>query len=357
MSIPELVGKAQTVLGAIDPDELGITHTHEHFLIDMSVWFEEPAECSQKALAHQPVSFENLGWVRYHVWDSLDNIVLMDEEVAISEGLRFKRAGGSTIVDVTNIGIGRDPLALTRIARATGLNIIMGAGFYVEEAQPPGVRFSEDELAEEIVRDITVGVGNTGIGAGIIGEIGNSWPTRDRDKIALRAVASAQRQTGAPINIHPGRSPESPFEIIEVLDNAGADVSRVAMSHMERTISDHDTRVRLARTGCYLEYDMFSWEGWFPRRMVLSESNPIKTDLPNDAERINQIMALIDEGFLNQVLVAHDHCMKHRLWHYGGSGYSHILDNVVPLMREKGMPEEHIHTILVENPKRLLQFV
>ena len=357
MGLSELVGKVQTVLGITDPEQLGITLTHEHFLVHVSVWFEEPATCSERALSHQPVSLSNLGWVRYHYWDNLDNIVLMDEEIAINEGLRFKRAGGSTVVDMTNIGMARDPLALARISRATGLNIIMGSGYYVEEAQPQGVKLTEEALTDEIVHDITVGVGNTGIRAGIIGEIGNSWPTRDRDKTLLRAVARAQKQTGAPVNIHPGRSPDSPFEIIEVLDNAGADISRVVMSHMERTISEHNNRVRLAKTGCYVEYDMFSWEGWFPRRMVLSESNPIKTDLPNDAERINQIMVLINEGFLNQILISHDMCMKHNLWHYGGPGYSHILDNVVPLMRKKGMPEETIRTILVENPKRLLQFV
>jgi len=357
MSIAELVGKAQTVLGIIDPDQLGITLPHEHFLFDMSVMFEEPAESSQKELAHQPVSFSNIGWIHYHPWDNVDNIVLMDEEVAISEGLRFKRAGGNSVIDVTNIGLGRDPLALTRISRATGLNIIMGAGYYVDEARPKGMNFTEEALTEENVRDITVGVGNTGIRAGILGEIGNSWPLLDRDKIILRAVSSAQKQTGVPVLIHPGRSPSSPFEIIEVLDKAGADINRVVMSHMETRIFDHNTRISLAKTGCYFNYDTFSWEGWFPRRMVLSESNPIKTDLPNDAERINQIMALIDEGFLNQILISHDHCMKHRLWHYGGSGYSHILDNVVPLMREKGMPEEHIHALLVENPRRLLQFV
>jgi phosphotriesterase-related protein len=356
MALSELVGKVQTVLGIIDPEQLGITLPHEHFLVGMPIWFEEPTTCSERALAHQPVSLSNLGWVRYHYWESLDNVVMMDEEVAISEGLRFKRAGGSTVVDVTSIGLGRDPLALARISRATDLNIIMGSGYYVEEAQPYGVKLTEEALADEIVHDITVGIGITDIRAGIIGEIGNSWPTRDRDKTALRAVAHAQKQTGAPINIHPGRSPDSPFEIIEVLDNAGADISRVAMSHMERTISDHNTRVRLAKTGCYIEYDMFSWEGWFPARMVLSETNPIKTDLPNDAERINQIMVLISEGFLNQILISHDLCMKHNLWHYGGPGYSHILDNVVPLMRKKGMPVEHIRTILVENPKRLLQF-
>lgn len=358
MSIAELVGKAQTVLGSIDAEDLGITLPHEHFLIDMSVWFAEPAACSDRQFAHQPVSLENLWWVRYHPFWNLDNLQLMDEQVAISESLRYKHAGGNTVVDMSNIGLGRDPLALTRISRTTGLNVIMGSGYYVEEAQPAGVKLSEEVIADEIVRDITVGVGNTGIRAGMIGEIGIvGWPLRDGEKKTLRAAAYAQKQTGAPVNIHPGNSPDSPFGIIELLSNAGADISRVVISHIDRTVALHDTRVKLARTGCYLEYDMFSFEGWYQRRFVVSEDNPIKADVPNDAGRINEIMALIDEGFLNQILISNDICYKHRLCRYGGPGYAHILQNVVPLMREKGMSEEHIHMLLVGNPKRLLQFI
>ena len=72
---------------------------------------------------------------------------------------------------------------------------------------------------------------------------------------------------------------------------------------------------------------------------------------------LNEILALIADGFLDQVLISHDLCMKHRLWKWGGPGYSHILDNVVPLMREKGFTEEQIQGILVENPRRLMQVV
>jgi len=301
---------------------------------------------------------ENLWWVRYHPLSNLDNVQLLDEQVAISEALRYRHAGGSSLVDMSNIGLGRDPLALARISRTTGLNIIMGSGYYVPEAQPTGLKLTEKMIAEEIVRDITVGVGNTGICAGLIGEIGMSGrPMQDREKEILRAVARAQKQTGAPVNIHPANSPDSPFAIVELLSDAGADISRVVISHIERTIVLHDVRVRLAKTGCYLEYDLFSFEGWFPRRIVLSEANHVRADVPNDAQRINEIMALIDEGFLNQILISHDVCTKNRLCRYGGPGYAHIIQNVVPLMREKGMPEEHIHTILVENPKRLLAFV
>ena len=81
-----------------------------------------------------------------------------------------------------------------------------------------------------------------------------------------------------------------------------------------------------------------------------------KCDVPNDAGRLNEILALIADGFINQVLISHDLCMKHRLWKWGGPGYAHILENVVPLMREKGFSEEQVRAILVENPRRLMQF-
>jgi len=359
MGIHPMTGKVQTVLGAIDAGELGVTLHHEHFLVSTAIRFREPDETSLKALALQPVSLENLGWIRYHPQSNLDNLQFLDEELAIEEALRFKRAGGVSVVDMTNIGIGRDPLALARISRATGLNVVMGAGYYTEATVPQEVRtgLTEDKMVDRIVRDITDGVGTTGIRAGIIGEIGTEWPMSDFERMSLRASARAQKETGAPINVHTGTSPSSPFEIVSVLEAAGADLSRVGISHVDSRIFDHRIAVELARTGVYLGYDSFSLEGWYERRTVLSEDNPLKCDVPNDAGRLNEILALIADGFLDQVLISHDLCMKHRLWKWGGPGYSHILDNVVPLMREKGFTEEQIQGILVENPKRLMQFV
>jgi phosphotriesterase-related protein len=357
MSIDSLVGRVQTVLGTISPEELGITLPHEHLLLDLSVYFVEPSEAGEKMIAYQPLSQENLWYVRYNIFKNKDNMNLLDEQQAIDESMRFKHAGGSTIVELTSIGLGRDPLGLARISRATGLNVIMGCGYYIEESIPGGVKLTEEAISEDIIRDIVEGVGSTGIRSGMIGELGMSWPLTDGNKRSLRAAARAQKQTGAPINIHIANSPDSPFEIIEVLSKAGADLSHVVMSHIDRTIFVHDVRVELAKTGCYLEYDVFGLEGWYPRRMVVSEANQVKADMPNDAARINEIMALIDEGFLNQILISHDHCFKTRLCAYGGPGYAHILNNVVPLMKEKGMSTDAIDTLLVQNPKRLLQFV
>ena len=357
MSIPELVGKAQTVLGPVDASDIGITLPHEHLLIDLSIRFQPPQTVSEKARAQEPVTFENLGWVRYHPMSCVDNLQLTDENVAAKEIALFRVFGGSTVVDMTNIGIGRDPLALARISRVSGVNVVMGAGYYSEATWPSGVNPSEDEMVDEIVRDITVGVGRTGIKAGMIGEIGTEWPITDGERRSLRAAARAQKLTGAPINVHTGNSPASGLLSADILGEAGADLSRVVMSHCDGRIFDYEILKKLARKGCYVEYDSFGFEGWYERRMVWSEDNPIKCDFPNDAGRINNLMRLIDDGFVNQILISQDVCLKFQTRRYGGPGYAHILENVVPLMQKKSMTDEQIFTIIVENPKRMLSFV
>jgi phosphotriesterase-related protein len=354
----ELAGKVQTVLGTITPDELGITLTHEHCLVDLVVWFIEPTEASQRYVAYQPITLENFGWVRYNPMSHQDNLRLLDEEIAIKELQLYKRAGGNSLVDVTNVGIARDPLALTRLARTTGLNIIMGSGYYAGASHPPDMDSkSEGEITEEIVRDITVGVGNTGVRAGIIGEIGCSWPLTDNELKVLRASARAQQLTGAALTVHPGRSDSAYLETLEILDNAGADLSRVIMDHVDRGIFDHVKRLKIiedcAKTGCYLAYDGFGHESYFP--LGLAPGSGI--DRLNDRQRVDDIAKLIDRGYLRQILVSQDCCLKMNLCHYGGGGYAHILNNVLPRMRDHGIPDEAIHTILVENAKPVLTFV
>jgi phosphotriesterase-related protein len=211
-------------------------------------------------------------------------------------------------------------------------------------------------VAGQIVRDIDSGVGDTGIRAGMIGEVGTEWPLREADRISLRAAAHAQRETGASLSIHPGRSPEAPFEILDLLSAEGVDLARVVMGHVDRTLFEHDLRVELARRGCFLSFDQFSIEGWSPFRMVRSEAGGEPMAMPTDAERVDQITALVEAGFLGQLLLSHDHCHKHRLRHYGGPGYGHILRNVVPLLRACGLDEQEVSAMLVDNPQRLLRF-
>src|SRR5215468_4527843 len=150
-----LSGKAQTVLGPIDGDAMGITLPHEHLLIDFKVMFKEPEAAADKGRALAPVTMANLGWIRQNFSSNLDNLRLLDENVARDEALLFKNAGGRTLVDPTNRGLARDPLALARVARATGLNIVMGSGYYVAAAHPPDMdRKSVDDLACEMIADV-----------------------------------------------------------------------------------------------------------------------------------------------------------------------------------------------------------
>src|SRR5437660_10392538 len=166
-----LAGQTQTVLGPVAPDAIGVTLPHEHLLIDFKVMFAEPTAASDKGRAWEPVSLANLGWVRQNFNANLDNLRLEDEQAARDEILLFKDAGGRTVVDPTPRTLARDPLALARIARATGLHVVMGAGYYVAASHPPHMdRLSVDELAREMITAITVGVGRTGVRPGLIGQ-------------------------------------------------------------------------------------------------------------------------------------------------------------------------------------------
>lgn len=353
MQISKFAGKAQTVLGLVEGKDLGVTLPHEHLVVDGKAFYAEPSGATNRGLADKLVGMGNLSWLRYHPYENLDNVRLLDEQEAIDEAMLFKKAGGNTIVDVTSIGVGRDPKALARISRAIGLNVIMGAGYYTAPSQSPEMSSkTEEEITEEIVRDITIGVGDSGICAGIIGEIGGSWPLQDNERKVMRAAAYAQQLTGASINIHPGRKTEAPLEIVEILDDAGADLSRVIMSHIDARIRDHSRRCELAKTGCFIEYDLWGWEGHFPSYWTAD-----LLDLPNDTQRVYEIRQLIDEGYLNQILISHDICVKSRRVCYGGWGYAHISNYVVPMMLKRGLTQAQINIIMVENPKRMLCFV
>ena len=343
-------GLVQTVLGAIESAEVGVALPHEHLLIDFKVMFVEPAAASDKGRAWEPVSLANLGWVRQNFNANLDNLRLTDERVATDEILLFKAAGGHTVVDPTPRSLGRDPHALARIARATGLNVVMGAGYYVAASHPPDMDArSVEDLTREMIADVTTGAGNSGIRSGLLGEIGCTWPWTDNEKKVVRAAVHAQRETGAPLMIHPGRNPRAPMEIAEFVQKAGGDLRRTIMCHICRTIADVSAVIDLARTGIWLEYDLFGLENsYYPYHPAF--------DMPNDGGRMAHVLALIEAGFADQILMSHDIAYKTSLVAFGGYGYHHLLVNVVPRLRAKGVDDAGLRRLLVDNPARAFAF-
>ena len=340
-------GKVQTVLGPVAPAELGVTLTHEHMLIDLRVLYGGPDSTEHGDFYAAPVAIETLGPIKHQGAPNADNSVLSSVETAIDEVRLFKQHGGGCLVDATSGGIARDPAGLARISKETGIHIVMGASYYVGVAHPPAVdAMSEDDIFEEIVCDVTEGP-EDGIRSGVIGEVGCSWPLEVNERKVLRASARAQRATGAPLLIHPGRDEAAPLQIVDVIVEAGGDPKRTIISHIDRTVFLKGTLLALARAGCYLEWDLFGREeSYYP-------ANPA-IDMPNDAKRIADIAWLSSQGHGDKIVVAQDICSKHRLEKYGGHGYHYILSHITDRMRARGFTEQAIQNLLTNNPQRAL---
>lgn len=347
MPDPAAAPFVQTVLGPVPASGLGPTLTHEHLLLDLRpiAFMEAPTEAG-RALGREPLGLANLGWVRRHWLSSLDNLLLDDEALAIRELLPLRAAGGGTVVDATTPGFGRDPLALARISRASGLHVVMGAGWYVAPSHPAELsHLDEGAMAERVVAEWREGVDGTGIKPGFIGETGCSWPLDPRERIALRAMARAQRRTGLALMVHPGRDPGAVPEILDVLAGAGADLRRLILAHLDRGIVPLDELIAIARAGTYVELDCFGLESsYFP-------PNPRYATL-SDAQRLEIVRGLIDAGVGERVLLAHDVCQKHRLAAYGGHGFRHLFGEIVPWMHQRGFSAEETTMLVVENPAR-----
>jgi phosphotriesterase-related protein len=297
-----------TVLGTIRPDEMGVTQTHEHLFLD--------------AMDH----YASYGY----------QMVIDDEEVMAREIEEFTSRGGRTICDVTLDEIGRDPERLVRFSRRTGIHILMGSGWYRDFGYPPIVaEKTSRELAEVLVKEIEVGVANTGIRAGFIGEIGTGRhhvsPGEER---VFRAAALAQARTDVVITTHTTRWGTLALEQIAMLEEFGANLSRVIIGHLGDRVGVHHL-LPIAAKGVYLEVDNIGYLDYQPEYV-----------------RADNVAALVKEGFVDRVLLSEDICMLNHLKYSGGKGYGYLLEVFVPMLRERGVSDEQIHEMMVVNPAR-----
>ena len=375
-------GFVQTVLGPVAPEDLGMTLSHEHVLVDMT----QGAPCcdaladmndSTKGASHIPqagwepgedgpgtaatwmakwqekITLSNRADIARN-WFFYGNYKINSIDDVIEEAALFKRHGGGCIVDQTSIGLARDPQGLQQVARASGLNIVMATSYYLHGWHPPHVATMDvEQLCELIVRDIEVGV-NGGIQAGIIGEVGMSNPMHPDEEKVLRASARAQKQTGALLSLHPGHGLESILDHIRIIDEEGGDLTKTLICHTDFLLQTKEAPdsfgtapfMELAKTGVYLGIDNFGWEESFRQRG--------KIDQANDAIRLNYIMALADAGYASRVLISHDIALQHWQRKYGGHGWQHIPETVKALMQYKGFDPELIKCLMFDNPREAL---
>ncbi|CAL4192962.1 unnamed protein product, partial [Meganyctiphanes norvegica] len=183
----------------------------------------------------------------------------------------------------------------------------------------------------------------------LVNELKVSWVDFDFERRHLQAAGETQSSTGCPVMVHPGRHHDAPEEILHIYQEAGGSVDKLVLAHLDRTIHCLDALVEFASLGSYCEYDLFGIE---TSHYQLNHD----IDMPSDAERIQRIKHLVDNGFQDKILIAHDIHTKHRLVTYGGHGFSHILRNVVPKMLQRSLTQDHVDKILISNPMKWLTF-
>ena len=359
-NVPNMAGKVMTVRGPINPDQLGPTIMHEHLFIVLTKTYEPDhyTPTTDWALWDQELTMDKLDLARDRK-PIRDNWVLVDEKTAIDEAMEFRYHGGGTIVEVTSIGIRRDPLAMARVSHATGLNVVMGAGWYQKLYHPAdmGQRTVED-MTDEIVRDVTVGVGDTGIRSGIIGEVGiEGAPITENEVKSIRASGRASRATGAPISFHRGGQGRERLAVIGILGEEGTDMSRVIFGHSDPIAGDLDLMLELLGHGVYIQFDLLGRVSAALRYVPVGDDLRSFMNSDGTAAVAEAIPKLIEAGYADRILLSQDVCTKTQLKRYGGTGYSFILEKFLPEMRSRGVSEEHILMMMVEDPKRILTFV
>ena len=283
---------------------------------------------------------------------------LTDERVAAAEVLYYMSRGGSTIVDVTSLGIRRDPLALARLSVTTGLNVVMGSSWYSKMTHPQDMDDrSVEDLLGKIVRDINVGVDDTGVRSGIIGEVGiNGNPLTPNEIKVIRASARASRASGAAISLHWGGVGREKFEVARVIVEEGGDLTRTIFGHSDLIAGDLDLMLELLELGVYIQFDLLGrvvvplmWAPLDPQNPWPDYLSISGTALVADA-----IPKLIDAGYVDRILLSQDVCTKVQLKAYGGTGYSFILDIFLPHLTRVGVSAEHLSRMMIDNPRRVL---
>ncbi|MQF70233.1 hypothetical protein FIM12_07890 [SAR202 cluster bacterium AD-804-J14_MRT_500m] len=318
--------KVNSVLGAIDPNELGFTLTHEH------------------------ISGSSAGFqVTYPEIVNADKV----ESLAIKDLKRAHQQGVTTIVDCSTYDIGRDVRLIEAVSRGSGVQIICATGSHLyvprtffESMFPWLAPMPADDIANLWVREIEEGIEGTSVKAGII-KVATSDPIRPSEELMLRAAARTHLRTGVPITTHTPMLSLVGEAQIRVLEEEGVDLTNVYIGHVNSTL-DKDYHLRLIDKGVWLGMDHF-----FP-------SGPPGT--PDWEERSDFIKDLIDSGHQDRIMMSHDwnfglqtgHCLNaaspSRDEH--PDAFLWISKSVLPRLRELGASESSITSLMVDNPRR-----
>lgn len=332
-----------TVRGPVDPAELGITLAHEHLWMDSRPLL---AIHGYRAGDATPWDRRVAAEARWNPGVHPDNYRLTDVEASVEELGPFVAAGGRTIVELTPPTLGRDPARVREIAERAGVHVVQGAGQYLEPVHEGWVAdATEVAIAARLCSEAAEGIAGTGIRAGIFGEIGTSDPVRPGETKVLRAVAAAASETGLAISVHLHPWGHEGRATLDTLVAAGADPRRVVLGHVSTAIDRPRELRALLDRGTVLGFDLFG----FDHSLLGPGRWP-----PSDRDVATAIVKLLRAGYRDSIVLGQDVGVRTRLRRWGGWGYAHLLEHVVPLLRELGAGDGDVDAILIHTPARLL---
>jgi phosphotriesterase-related protein len=335
-----------TVTGPVPRDGLGVTLMHEHVLNDCTCWWRGRDPGFASPLRDLPVSAAIQSRLRNDPFACEDNCALDDEALAVSELMQVAREGGATIVDPTCRGIGRAPEALQRISNATGLNIVMGSGYYLQSSLPPRfATLSAEDVADELIAEHRDGVGPDAVPIGLVGEIGVSASFTPDERRSLRGAAMAAVETGLPLMIHLPGWERLAHDVLDAVAAEGQPLERTILCHMNPSWDDGDYQRALADRGAFLEYDMIGMDFWYDDQQV---------QCPSDEQCAGALAALVRDGYLDRLLLSQDVFLKMMLTAHGGNGYAHLQRHFLPRLLRHGLTEGDLATLMVANPAAAL---
>jgi phosphotriesterase-related protein len=268
------------------------------------------------------------------------NLVLNDVALAVDELVPFTAAGGSILVDLTPRDLGRGPTALREISLSSGVDVVMGTGWYHRRFYPADIDCTPTAaLADGMIAELLDGVaveGAPAVPAGIIGEIGadTGYLTAAEERV-LRAAGRASAATGAAVSTH---SPMTPVGLaqLDILLESGASPDRIVIGHAD-TYLEPDYHRELLRRGVYVQFDTIA-----------------RTHLNPDDRRASALVGLIRDGWLERLLISSDRCFRSDLLAFGGAGYAVTFTAFADRLRGLGVSDEEIDVLTITNPRRML---
>lgn len=338
-------GQVMTVHGPIGADALGHTLMHEHLQNDCSCWWHPPTDPARQYLVDAPVSIELLSELRNDPFVNKHNIALDDLALTIDEVRQFAAVGGRTIVDPTCRGIGRDPVKLRQIAEQSGVQVVMGAGYYLASSMPRDFHdLTIDAIADQIVDEALTGVDGTTAKIGLIGEIGVSADFTAEEEKSLRGAARAQARTGLPLMVHLPGWFRLGHRVLDIVAQEGGDLRHTVLCHMNPSHHDAVYQATLAQRGAFVEFDMIGMDFFYADQGV---------QCPSDDDVARAIVELAEAGFLDRILLSHDVFLKMMLTAYGGNGYAFVTKHFLPRLMRHGFDPAALNELMVTNPRRV----